>query len=292
MQHELSATAPFARTGEMAPSFSRDVPLHGANVPHELRLHADVTPMDLPGSAFSDTQYDEAYPEGIQNHFWHLARNRLIAATVRRAAPAIGRVLEIGCGPAIVLRHLRAANIDCWGCDLGQPRVPAECADRVFKQQDCLHLDAEFRRSVDALLLLDVLEHIEDGVGFLRAISDGFANSRALIVTVPARAELWSNYDRHYGHFRRYDRATLARTLEAGGFTLRHQRYFFQELYLPMLLAKQMPSQRPTTIPPPSRPGMHRLLAGISTACSSILPSGVPGTSLIAVAARIGGSPA
>ena len=44
-----------------------------------------------------------------------------------------------------------------------------------------------------------------------------------------------------------------------------------------MLLAGKMPSQRTTTIPPPSRPGIHRLLAGISTACSSILPSGVPG---------------
>jgi hypothetical protein len=287
---ELDTAAPSQRLAHKVSSFSSDVPLHGANVSRELPTHSDLTAMDLPGSAFSDTQYDEAYPEGIQNHFWHLARNRLVAATVRRVVPAVSRVLEIGCGPAIVLRHLRASNIDCWGCDLGQPRVPAECADRMFVEQDCLHLDSEFRRSVDALLLLDVLEHIEDDVGFLRAISNGFPNSRALIVTVPARAELWSNYDRHYGHFRRYNRATLATTLEAGGFTLRHQRYFFQELYLPMLLAGKMPSQRATTILPPSRPGMHRLLAGLSTACSSILPSGVPGTSLIAVATRIGGS--
>jgi hypothetical protein len=286
---ELDTAAPSPRLARTVPSCSRDVPLHDANMSRKL---SDVAAMDLPRSAFSDTQYDEAYPDGIQNHFWHLARNRLVAATVRRAAQPVGRVLEIGCGPAIVLRHLRASNIDCWGCDLGQPRVPTECADHVFMQQDCLHLDAEFRRSVDALLLLDVLEHIADDVGFLRAIGDGFPNSRALIVTVPARAELWSNYDTHYGHFRRYDRPTLATTLEAGGFTLRHQRYFFQELYLPMLLAKQMPNQRTTTIPPPSRPGMHRLLAGISTACSSILPSGVPGTSLIACATRMGGSPA
>jgi 2-polyprenyl-3-methyl-5-hydroxy-6-metoxy-1,4-benzoquinol methylase len=292
LQPELGTVAPSPRLAHTVPSFTHRLPRHDANVARESCLHSEVTAADSQGSAFSDTQYDEAYPEGIQNHFWHLARNRLVAATVRRAVPAAARVLEIGCGPAIVLRHLRASNVDCWGCDLGQPRVPAECADRAFVQQDCLQLDSEFRRSVDALLLLDVLEHIEDDVGFLRAISDGFPNSRALIVTVPARAELWSNYDRHYGHFRRYDRATLATTLAAGGFTLRHQRYFFQELYLPMLLAGRMPSQRTTTIPPPSHPGVHRLLAGISTACSSILPSGVPGTSLIALATRIGDSPA
>ncbi len=133
-------------------------------------------------------------------------------------------------------------------------------------QQDCLHLDAEFRRSVDALLLLDVLEHIEDDVGFLRAIGDGFPNSRALIVTVPARAELWSNYDTHYGHFRRYDRPTLATTLEAGGFTLRHQRYFFQELYLPMLLART-----------DAEPAHHNHPAAIaSCACTVYWPGSVP----------------
>ena len=270
MLRELSATAPLFAPANMVP-------------PHQ---RSEGVTIDLPDPGFSDTQYSEAYPEGIQNHFWHLARNRLVAATLLNALPSVGRVLEIGCGPAIVLRHLRASNMDCWGCDLGRPIVPAECTEHVFLQQDCLRLDPEFRRSVDALLLLDVLEHIEDDSEFLRAIGDGFPNSRALITTVPARPELWSNYDEHYGHFRRYTRDSLAAALAAGGFTLLHQRYFFQELYLPMLLTARMPNQRSTTIPAPSRLGMHKLLARISSVCASTLPSGLPGTSLIAVAVR------
>jgi hypothetical protein len=195
-------------------------------------------------------------------------------------------VLEIGCGPAIVLQHLRSSRIDCWGCDLGRPSVPESCAPYVFAQQDYARLAPEFRASVDALLLLDVLEHIEDDVGFLRTIGEAFPSSRALIMTVPARTELWSNYDRHYGHFRRYDRASLAKALEASGFKQLRQRYFFQELYIPMLLAGMLPNQRATTIPAPSHPAMHRSLAAISSTCSTILPRGLPGTSLIAVATR------
>jgi SAM-dependent methyltransferase len=236
-------------------------------------------------SEFSGSQYQEAYPEGVENHFWHLARNRLIATTLRRALPDAGRVLEIGCGPAIVLRHLRKIGVDCWGCELGEPPVPESLRPFVFVQQDCLLLDPEFRRGVDALLLFDVLEHIEEDVGFLRALAEGFPNSRTLIMTVPARAELWSNYDEHYGHFRRYDRARLATVLTEGGFTLLHDRYFFHELYVPVLLATKMPAQRETEIRSPTNLGLHRLLAGASGLCSSILPPGLPGTSLIAVAA-------
>ena len=287
MRPELSATAPcFAPAADMLPPSGRGNALRGADLSRGLPQRSGNATINPPDSAFSDSQYSEAYPEGIQNHFWHLARNRLVAATLRNALPNVGRVLEIGCGPAIVLRHLRASNMDCWGCDLGWPAVPAEHAEHVFVQQDCLRLDPEFRRNVDVLLLLDVLEHIENDSEFLRAIGDGFPNSRALVMTVPARAELWSNYDEHYGHFRRYTRDSLAAALAAGGLKLLHQRYFFQELYLPMLIAGRLPNQRSTTIPAPSRPGMHRGLAWLSGMCSSVLPGGLPGTSLIAVAVR------
>lgn len=234
---------------------------------------------------FSDVQYADAYPEGVEHHFWHLARNRLVASELRRALPKPGRVLEIGCGPGIVVQHLRAAGVDCWGCDLGQPIVPADCRPYAFTARDCLQLEPAFRSSVDALLLLDVLEHIDDDVAFLREVKGAFPRCRSLLVTVPARSELWSNYDDYYGHFRRHDCASLAMALTAGGFRLVRQRYFFQELYLPMLLARTTSGQRTTAVPVPSNRTLHRFLAGVSCACRTVLPAGLPGTSLLAVSA-------
>src|SRR5262249_22527731 len=74
-----------------------------------------------------------------------------------------------------------------------------------------------------------ILEHIADDVKFLREMADSFPSARGLILTVPARSELWSNYDDYWGHHRRYNRASLADALDKGGFSLVRQRYFFHE---------------------------------------------------------------
>jgi hypothetical protein len=234
-------------------------------------------------SQYSESQFLENYPEGIESHFWHLARNRLITTTLHRALPAAGRILDIGCGPAIVLRHLRKEGFDCWGCDLGAPPLPESLRSFVYAEQDCFQLDPEIRRGIDALLLLDVLEHIEGDAQFLRMLVEGFPNRRALIITVPARSELWSNYDEHYGHFRRYDRSGLASVLDEAGLTLVSSRYFFHELYFPALFGR-MRGHREVRLQAPTKRGLHRLAARVSGVCTSILPPGLPGMSLIAVA--------
>jgi SAM-dependent methyltransferase len=171
-------------------------------------------------SEFSEVQYDEAYPDGIEQHFWHLARNRLVEATLRQGADRKGRVLEIGCGPGLVLQYLRGRGFDCWGCELGDPPLPDAIRPFVLVKRDFRDLDPAFRRDTNSLLLLDVLEHIPDDTEFLRALVAAFPQSRSLILTVPARGELWSNYDDHYGHFRRYDQARLAAVLDEAGFSL------------------------------------------------------------------------
>ena len=95
-------------------------------------------------SEYTQSQFHENYPQGIENHFWHLARNHLIASTLSRSLPDPGRILEIGCGPGIVLRHLREIGFDCWGCELGAPPLPEPLRPFVFLEQDCFQLDPEF----------------------------------------------------------------------------------------------------------------------------------------------------
>lgn len=239
----------------------------------------------MKGSEFSQDQYDEAYPEGVERHFWNLARNRLVEATLRRTDVS-GRILEVGCGPGLVLRHLRGRGFDCWGCELADPRVADSIRSFVFPRRDFRELDPAFRREVRTLLLLDVLEHLPDDVGFLRELARSFPHSRSLILTVPARPELWTNYDDHYGHMRRYDRVRLAAMLDRGGFDLVRQQYCFHELYPPALLAARLAGRRHTEWRAPSNLGLHRALAALSGLCSAIIPGGWLGTSLIAVAVR------
>jgi hypothetical protein len=64
------------------------------------------------------------------------------------------------------------------------PSLPTSGSDTTF---DSLHFGA--------ILLRDVVEHIEDAGTFLRDLLRAFPNARHVLIAVPARMELWSNYD-------------------------------------------------------------------------------------------------
>jgi hypothetical protein len=61
--------------------------------------------------------------------------------------------------------------------------------------------------------LMDVIEHIEDDRGFLAELVDRLEPGSRLLVTVPALASLWSDWDVALGHYRRYDKRGLRRVV-------------------------------------------------------------------------------
>ena len=63
----------------------------------------------------------------------------------------------------------------------------------------------------DAVLYLDVLEHVEDDAAELAAAARVLRPGGVLIVLAPAHAWLYAPFDRAIGHHRRYTRRSLAR---------------------------------------------------------------------------------
>src|SRR5262249_19659327 len=61
----------------------------------------------------------------------------------------------------------------------------------------------------DAILYIDVLEHIEDDRGELARAAERLNAGGALIVLSPAHPFLYTPFDAEIGHFRRYTRASL-----------------------------------------------------------------------------------
>jgi SAM-dependent methyltransferase len=61
----------------------------------------------------------------------------------------------------------------------------------------------------DTALYLDALEHIEDDAGELRRVAARLRPGGHLVVLAPAHQRLFSPFDRHVGHYRRYDAAML-----------------------------------------------------------------------------------
>lgn len=231
-------------------------------------------------TAFSEEQYADLYPSGIENSFWHSARNTLILDWLVSNGMAKETLLEIGCGRGIIVQFLRNYGIDCIGCDIAKAPVPPNLVSNVFTATDFRQLPPSLKRRITGVLLCDVIEHIPEKGSLLQSLSNEFPALAHVLITVPARPELWSAWDEHNGHFRRYDLRTLQQEVEQAGFTLIRQRYIFSALYLPMRILR---SKRHTSINSPSRLILHRLLASVLILESRCMPSWLPGTSIIAV---------
>jgi SAM-dependent methyltransferase len=238
-------------------------------------------------TAYNSEQYLESYPSGIDDYFWHVARHRVVHRALRRAlgAGAAGnRVLEIGCGRGIVIRYLRNHGVDCFGTELAPVDVDPDLAPYINAACDCFDLPSEVRRRVDALMLLDVIEHLPEPVSFMCRLHEAFPAARTLVITVPARTELWSSYDRHYGHFRRYTTASVSMELREAGFCAIEAGYFFHGLYPVLLALAQISGKRFTAMAAPNRRWLHRFLGKCFFAESLIVPRRLWGSSIICTA--------
>ncbi|MFN8559703.1 MAG: methyltransferase domain-containing protein [Dehalococcoidia bacterium] len=95
-------------------------------------------------------------------------------------------------------------------------------------------------RVFDAVLALDVIEHVEDDVALLREARRVLRPGGIVVLTVPALPWLWSDHDVVNHHYRRYVRSTLDRSVRAGGFTPVHTSYY-NSFPLPLAVARKGP---------------------------------------------------
>ena len=236
---------------------------------------------------FDAEHYGSAHPDGVQFHYWHLARNRVIERRLRALSPAPGNaIVEIGCGRGVVVEGLRRRGYEVIGIELGRPKpISDAAAPHIVTGQDVFELDDAQCEGVEIVLLLDVLEHVSDPADFLRRCKSKFASLRHVLVTMPARQELFSNYDEHYGHYLRYDDDTMAELARDADLELDHFEYFFHALYPPARILSALDRERNTTVTAPSRVSriLHRVIAACFAAEARLVPDGVPGTSLCAV---------
>jgi hypothetical protein len=240
-------------------------------------------------TAFDQKEFDLAYPPGIEDHYWTVARAAIINRTLRQESLTALKWLEVGCGRGIALRSLLDAGVDAMGVELAAIEPLEPIADYVISGRDARDLPTQVRRMFTGLMLLDVIEHVADPVEFLNALLERFPNAQTVLITVPAHQELWSNYDEFYGHCRRYDQATLHQTVTASGLRPVRLSHFFHSLYpAARLLLRTGKKTRKVEVKAPSpfmRP-IHAFAGSLFAIESALLPSHWPGTSLLCVAKR------
>ena len=138
----------------------------------------------------------------------------------RRMAPYVrGDVLEIGSGLGTNTQLLAPLCAGSWTCLEPDERLCARAKAELARSpnmpklvQLCGTLASVGRgEAFDTILYLDVLEHIEDDRAELERAGAHLRPGGHLIVLAPAHQGLFSPFDEAVGHFRRYDRAAMAR---------------------------------------------------------------------------------
>ncbi len=168
-------------------------------------------------------------------HWWFVARRAIVLALLRPLLPPLRpRILDVGCGTGSTLKELQEMG-EASGADISEEAVAfcrrRGCRDvRRVPEAGLPFAEGEF----DAVLSLDVLEHIADDRAALREYLRVARPGGVLLVTVPAYAWLWSVHDDLNRHRRRYLRAPLRSLLFSAGWEVERLSYFCTFLFPPV----------------------------------------------------------
>jgi 2-polyprenyl-3-methyl-5-hydroxy-6-metoxy-1,4-benzoquinol methylase len=189
---------------------------------------------------------------GAVGEHWYYRSKQLALDSLLRGVPYT-RILDIGAGSAIFSKHLLengAASAVCVDPAYESDNGESYCGKPIQFVRDVVPCQA------DLVLLMDVLEHVDDDVGLIRASMKGAAPGAFAVISVPAFPSLFSAHDRFLEHKRRYRMDTLERTVQAAGLQIVSTRYFFA-MILPLvallrLLQKKGPAK--SSLKPHPRP--------------------------------------
>lgn len=139
-------------------------------------------------------------------HFWVRRRFEVL----RRLLPQFDwpklKLAEFGSGSGVVQSQFEDAfGMTVDGFDLNETALK----NSVSRDSPCFCYNIharhpELRQAYDAILLFDVIEHIDDDKAFLASALFHLKSGGSLIINVPALPSLFSAYDTVGGHKRRY----------------------------------------------------------------------------------------
>jgi len=195
-------------------------------------------------------------------HPWESARlevvRQFIDKKLKYPANSNETILDIGSGDIFVTTNLadhykntKFLNVDiAYTYDLIEKLTESINNKNIFLYESMQKAALDNNGSVSIIFLLDVIEHIEDDITFLKNIQNSslINEDTKFIITVPAYKSLFSNHDVFLKHFRRYTTRMLKKHVEEAGLKVIETGYFFSLLVIPRIfnLAKEKLSKSKT----------------------------------------------
>lgn len=206
---------------------------------------------DETGIYHSDFSEEISYPDDgndlcleVEDHsFWFRHRNNCIIEMIRNYPPQKkGPIFDIGGGNGYVSKAIMDAG---WDAILVEPGLSGA---KNAKKRGVSHVVCATSQSaklkhgtLPAIGVFDVVEHIENDIGFLKHLWELLPPGGMIYLTVPAYQSLWSLEDEDGGHFRRYTLKSLEVKLEQSGFSVKYSTYFFTFLPFIIFLFRTLP---------------------------------------------------
>lgn len=199
-------------------------------------------------------EYDRMY-EMEDTYWWFVGRRHLILNLIGDHLGYRGnlRILDIGCGTGAMSAALRVFG----------SVASADFSDRALTYSARRGLTSlctsdatrlAFRtNSFDAVVALDLLEHIPDDAAAASEFGRVLRPGGLLFVTVPAYQSLWSGHDQALMHQRRYTARQVRRLIADSGFEIVRLSYamtaLFPVVWLVRLREKRMAVPRASVRP-------------------------------------------
>ena len=152
-------------------------------------------------------------------------------------------IMDIGCSSGFMLRDLTERFPDSFVIGSDIVREPLENLAESRSDIPLMHFDLTTcplnDNSVDVIILLNVLEHIEDDKLALWHVFRILKPGGIAIIEVPANPDLYDIYDKMLLHYRRYQLSSLDSMVCQLGFNVLNKSHLGFLIYLPFYLVKK-----------------------------------------------------
>lgn len=168
-------------------------------------------------------------------HPWETARLKALSLILNSHLFSKIKALDVGCGDGFISQglfsSLQTKEITAVDINLSDDQLLKfnSGSDGITYSRE-LPADGKF----DLVLLLDVLEHVENDISFLKDIVRRYLSKGGkMLLTVPAFQSIYGQHDINLGHYRRYRLQELEPLAVSAGLGIISSGYLFASLLLP-----------------------------------------------------------
>lgn len=185
-----------------------------------------------------DIKLHRQYQKVQESHWWFRVRDNILKDIAKKYFKPNGSVFDFGCNYGHTVKLLQNFGFNACGVDVSKEAI------EYGRSLDIPNIFLESEKSFpanyfDAVISLDVLEHIKDDKKAFSYISSIVKPGGIIVIMVPAFMFLWGINDEISHHFRRYTLGELIKlTKQVGNFEIIKKSYFNTLLFIPIALVR------------------------------------------------------